>query len=546
LGPLVEDLANRHVEADRVGSELELAWWRGALETILAKEDALLGSDRSVLERLEADFRLVDEAHTAGNAQRLAWQLAERWSLGLMDRPEEATALKKLLTSKTATVSELTRLAPHLIKALSPVWCATPYDVHQLPDSVRFDVVFILDAGSLRTSEVVGAVRRAPQVVAVGDPVTQAPSAFSTGLVTEDDSAGGDLDHWHHESVMAALSPLVPTLSVKRSRRAMGDDLASLVNSSFYSGEQASLPWAGSFLGHPSVVLTVVEDGHGMPDPKTGLVESVDAEVQAAVQHVMDHAASRPKESLMVITASTVHQARVMEAVAGAVAKRPDIQAFFSQRAQEPFTVLTLNQARAVTRDRVIFSLGFGRTPHGRVLSELGPLSLPGGERLVAVAFTRARRHIRVISCVDVDALYDSRLSATTRALGGVLRMVENPPLEATPRLENDPLLRDLAKRLSLRGIKTEINYKSQIPLAASYGGYCVAVDTDHSVMSMTVREGLRVRPTALAASGWHYLRVHALELFSAPDDVTDRIAAVVGLGPPQPATQSEAVDGEA
>ncbi len=530
VGPLVEDLANRHVEADRVGSELELAWWRGALETILAKEDALLGSDRAVLERLEADFRLVDEAHTAGNAQRLAWQLAERWALGLLDWPEEAAALKKMLTQKAGSLYDLNRSAPHLTKALSPVWCASPYDVHVLPDSVRFDVVFILDAGSLRTSEVLGAVRRAPQVVAVGDPVTQAPSAFTTGVRT-DDSPVSDLDQWHQESVWAALSGLLPTLSVTKSRRAIGDDLAQLVNTAFYGGEQTSLPWAGSFLGHPSVVLTVVEDGHGMPDPKTGVVESVDAEVQAAVQHVMDHAASRPNESLMVITASAVHQARVMEAVTAAVAKRPDSAAFFSHKAKEPFTVLTLNQARAVTRDRVIFSLGFGRTPHGRVLSELGPLSLPGGERLVAVAFTRARRHIRVISCVDVEALRDSRLTPTTRALGDVLHRVLNPPLDAAPRSEEDPLLRDLAQRLAARGMTVAINYKSQIPLAASYGGYCVAVDTDQWVMKMTVREGLRVRPAALAASGWHYLRVHALDLFSAPDDVADRIAAVVGLG---------------
>lgn len=537
VGPLVEDLANRHVEADRVGSELELAWWRGALETILAKEDALLGSDRSVLERLEADFRLVDEAHTAGNAQRLAWQLAERWSLGLMDWPEEATALKKMLRDTVGGVAHLTRSAPHLTKALSPVWCASPYDVHALPESVRFDVVFILDAGSLRTSEVLGALRRAPQVVALGDPVTQAPSAFTTALRADDDGVGGDLDQWHQESAMAALSSVLPTLSATQSHRAIGDDLAQLVNTAFYGGEQASLPWAGSFLGHPSVVVTVVEDGHGLPDPHTGVIESVDAEVHAAVQHVMDHAASRPNESLMVITASAVHRARVMEAVLAAAAKRPDISAFFGSRAKEPFTVLTLDQSRAVTRDRVIFSLGFGRTPHGRVLSELGALSRPGGERLVAVAFTRARRHIRVISCVGVDALCDPRLSPTTRALGDVLHRVLNPPLEAAVRGEEDPLLRDLAQRLSARGMNVSINYKSHIPLAASFGGYCVAVDTDQSVMKMAIREGLRVRPAALAASGWHYLRVHALELFSAPDDVADRIAAVAGLDRKAPVT---------
>jgi hypothetical protein len=343
---------------------------------------------------------------------------------------------------------------------------------------------------------------------------------------------------------MARLEGLLPKLSVTRSYRAIGDDLANLVNRSFYGGQQESVPWAGSFLSHPAVVVTVVEDGQGMPDATTGMVESVDGEVAAAVQHVMDHAVTRPTESLMVITASQAHQARVFEAVATAVSRRPDVQEFFAPSKAEPFTVLTLDQARAVTRDRVIFSLGFGRTPHGRVLSELGPLSKPGGERLVAVAFTRARRHIRVISCVGVEQLRDSRLSPTTRALGDVLHQVQNPPLDIEQRVEHDPLLVDLAKRLQALGMHVEINYKSRIPLAASYGGYCIAIDTDVSLMATNVREGLRLRPAAFAASGWHYVRVHALELFASPDVVANRVATLVGLQS-EPETANESRDGE-
>ena len=530
LQPLVEDLATRHVSAERVASELELAWWRGALETILAKEDALLGSDTGVLERLEDDFRLVDEAHTAGNAQRVAWQLAERWSLGLMDWPEEAAALKTLLKSRSASVANLTSMAPHLTKALSPVWLAGPYDVHTIPDTVRFDVVFVLDAGSLRTSEVLGAIRRGAQLVAVGDPVTQAPMPFEIALRHSEGEVAEHLDGWHEHSVIAQLEGLVPSLALTRSYRPSGDDVAALVNRSFYSGTQVSMPWAGSFLGHPSVVLDVVDDGHGMPDPRTGVVESVDAEVTRAVEAVIDHAITRPSESLMVITASSVHAARVHDALAQTVVSRPEIAGFFTQESHEPFTVLTLEQARAMTRDRVVFSLGFGRTPHGRVLSDIGPLSMPGGERLVAVAFTRARRHIRVISCVGVEELRDSRLNPSARALGDVLHQVLSPPLGSGDRLEDDPLLIDLARRLEAHGMHVELDYKGQIPLAARHGGYCIAVDTDVSLMSMSVREGLRLRPAALARSGWHYVRAHALELFTAPDLVARRIATLAGL----------------
>ena len=528
LGPLVEDLATRHIEGSAVAAELELAWWRGALETILEKEEALLGSDKDVLVRLEADFRLVDEAHAGGNAQHLAWQLAERWALGLMDWPDEATELKKILKNQTATLHSLTSLAPHLTKALAPVWIATPYEVHRLPDTVRFDVVVVMDSGALSVAESVGALRRAPQVVAVGDPVAQTPTEFTLGVRVDRDEASGDSRH--EDSLFAALAQVVPTLSLTKSYRASGDELARVVNTAFYGGLQKTMPWAGSYLGHPSLVVNHLEHGHGMPDPQTGLVEAVDAEVTAVVEHVIDHVVTRPTESLMVLTASAKHATRVHEAVSSAAQTRTELAHFVTADSHEPFVVATLDQARGFTRDRVIFSLGYGRTPHGRVVSDVGPLSKEGGERLLAGVFTSARRHLRVISCVAVEDLRDERLSPTTRALGDVLHLLESPPLAQEQAGEPDPLLVDLGRRLESMGMTVELGYQGVIPLVAHHGGYCIALDTDQSLMSMPVREALRTRPHALARSGWHYVRAYAMELFTTPDEVARRIGVLVGL----------------
>jgi len=76
LDPLLTDLSQRHLPAERVGAELELAWWQSVLEHLLASDKRLLNANTDILDRLEADFRLVDEAHAAGSAQLLAWQLA--------------------------------------------------------------------------------------------------------------------------------------------------------------------------------------------------------------------------------------------------------------------------------------------------------------------------------------------------------------------------------------------------------------------------------------------------------------------------------------
>ena len=98
----------------------------------------------------------------------------------------------------------------------------------------------------------------------------------------------------------------------------------------------------------------------------------------------------------MVLTASARHAVRVQQAVLQAFSKLPQYREFLLGERAEPFAVLTLEQAMAQSRDRVIFSIGYGRTPHGRVLSNFGSLGRPGGERRIAVGMTRARRGMSV------------------------------------------------------------------------------------------------------------------------------------------------------
>jgi hypothetical protein len=550
LDPLLTDLAARHVPEEQIAAELELAWWRSALDTLLAGDRALLGARTDVLERLEADFRLVDEAHAAGSAQLLAWQLAENWKIGLVDWPDEAHDLKKMLGAPQQSADGLTsealqRSAPHLARSVAPIWLASPYEIDSVTDTMAFDTVLLIDAGATTVAENVGAIRRAKQVVAFGDPVTQTPSAFEIGLTDPDaaSDAHGDagsvddrgpgaraLDELHARSALARLSELLPGLSLTRSYRAGGEDLAELVNRRFYGGRIDSLPWAGSFLGHGSLVLDYVTDGTGMPDADTGAVESVDAEVDRVVQLVLEHAAARPHESLMVVTASDKHAVRVLQAVLAAMATRPELTDFVLGDSAEAFEVLPIERAVAQSRDRVIFSIGYGRTPHGRVLADFGPLGQPGGERLLAVAMTRARRSMVIVSCFRPSDVDDGRLQHGAVALAEILDEVAARRAEPPLPDDSDPMLVDLSRRLESRGLRTALGHRGKLGLVAANGGTCIVVDTDAVLAGRSLRESLRLRPEVLRRLGWHYARVHAFELFSDPDAVADRIARLAGL----------------
>lgn len=536
LDPLMKDFAERSVPPERMGAELELAWWKSALADMLESNRALLGANTSVLDRLEDDFRLVDRAHQKGNAAALAWRLAEQWTLGLTDWPEEASALKRILRRDQVTHFDLQTAAPHLVRSLNPVWMASTYEVPEISATTPFDTVILVDAGATTVAENVPAIRRARQVVAFGDPVTQTPTSFET-MVTE--RRAGDppkvTEDMHDRSALTALSAILPTFTLTRSYRAGGEDLANLVNRRFYSGRIVSQPWAGTWRGLSSLVLERIEDGSGQMNALTSAVESPTQEVARVVDLVLDHARRRPDESLMVVTACAKHATRIMDAVLAAVSTRPDLVDFVAGIGEEPFDVIALEHSIATSRDHVIFSLGYGRTPHGRVLGDFGPLSTPGGDRLLASALASARQTLTVVTAVGPEDLQPWREQAGVGAFAGVLEDIARPIPVTDRDGDADPMLVDLAARLRHRGLTTRLGYRGELPLAVGYGGECAVVESDSDILEGSLRESLRMRPALLERLGWHYVRVHAFELFQDPEAVADRIAEILGVPRPEP-----------
>jgi hypothetical protein len=93
-----------------------------------------------------------------------------------------------------------------------------------------------------------------------------------------------------------------------------------------------------------------------------------------------------------------------------------------------------------------------------------------------------------------------------------------------------EPMLLDLARRLSRRGLDVQLGYRGKLALVASHAGRAVAVETDDDVNRGSLRESLRLRPDVLRRLGWHYLRVHSFELFADPEAVATRISTLIGV----------------
>ena len=137
---------------------------------------------------------------------------------------------------------------------------------------------------------------------------------------------------------------------------------------------------------------------------------------------------------------------------------------FFDEDRPEAFFVKNLERVQGDERDDVILTVGYGKTPHGRVLHRFGPLNIEGGERRLNVAITRARRSMTVVSSIAAGDLDPARLRARgalmlrdflAYAAGGpVSRSVRAEPRRRMPcRPDARPgarsvVLADLARRL--------------------------------------------------------------------------------------------------
>lgn len=552
LGELLDDLAQREVGAAETKSELELAWWQSALEAMISGDDYLAMSDGENLRRLEAEFRLADQTHVAAGPARIRWKLAQEWRRVVSGRNRQGELLRNVLKDGRVSLDALGIQAPDLLKNLVPVFTASPLVVSTvIPASFHFDAVVILDAESTSLQSALPALARAEQVIAFGDEQTASPRSFSVAV---SDSTTQVSDQHPLESAFGALSRILPRHRLTVCYRAVDEDLVLQLSKGFYDSQLQRLPDGRAVTGiERALSVDYLPDGKGLPSDGSGGVESVAAEVNRVVDMVFEHARVRPRESLAVITASDRHAVRVAQAIRLQMANHPLLSAFF-ESGPESFRVVTIDRAAGMVRDRVIFSLGYGRTPHGRALHGFGSLSEPDGRAKFALAMTRARQHIHIITCFRPEDLDEQRLSygavdffeLLNRELAGnsLLGTAASRAQDSEKHSGEDPLVADLADRLRARGARVWHHYDGALDIVAAPNPMSLLGREDHEIpvpvavesdgtakyQKMSVRERSRLRPQMLERLGWRYVSLWTIEVFTDPSNCADQIGQYLGL----------------
>ncbi len=570
-GPLIDDFATRGVDAPDVRAEVEHVWWTSVAEDISLRDPRIGGHSgdhlRDVLER----FVDADRVVLKDNAGRVLDAVHERVRDLAGERPDHLALVRAEGGRRRGlkALRDLLPLAPELLTAAKPCWVMSPLVVASvLPPGRWFDVVVFDEASQVPPAEAVSAISRARQVVLAGDSQQLPPTTFFT---TAPDEAGGEtaLLTDGMESILDVLAAALPVGRLRWHYRSLDERLIAFSNAQFYDSSLVAFPGTGV----DPVVSLVTVDGVGVVDQEAAAVESTRAEVSRVVELVLEHARTRPEQSLGVITLGLVHATRIEDALRAALADHPEpvLKEFFAEDRPEPFFVKNLERVQGDERDAVILAIGYGKTPHGRVLHRFGPLNIEGGERRLNVAVTRARRSMSVVSALVAEDLDPTRLKAKGAQLlraflayagsGGPLSAAGGPVADGATRSttptppsrgaapdgpDADPLLGELARRLRAQGLVVHRDLgvsAGRIDLAVEQvgrpGRLAVAIDTDGSPRAAArARDRDRLRAEQLERLGWRPIRVWSTDIYRDPARDVERIRVAAGgsMAPEEPA----------
>ena len=546
MGAVVDDLAARGVPAEQVGPEVEHIWWVSLAQHISETDPRFGRHDGSQLRRTVADYVATDHEHLAATASRIRGAADRAARVAVSGNAGQVATFRgeARRSGRPASVRSLFDSSSELLLALAPCWAMSPMTVAEtVPPGQWFDVVVIDGAGQLAPAEAVSAMSRGRQVVVVGDRRQAPPTPFSTvagaGAAPDEELEPGP-------SLLDELAGVLPERTLRWQYGCVDERLVHFADTAAYAGSMGTFP--GTAAGSPVSLVQV--DGTAEVEPGQGVaIESTDAEVERVVEIVLDHARTRPQESLGVIALSERHAHRIRQALAvaldapgrpsrGSDASDEDVARFFAHGRPEGFFVRSAAEAAGSTRDAVVLSVGFGRTPHGQVLHRFPSISGPAGPRLLTTATTQARRRLTVVSSIRADDLDPERLrSPGSMMLRDLLDYAGRGGIEEdqVAGRARDPLMADLAVRLRREGlvVREDLGTSAhRVDLAVADprdpGRFLVAVEGDGpGYAGLTGTRGRdRLRVEQLERLGWRHVRIWSTDLYRDPAREVARVVA--------------------
>lgn len=551
--------------SDGFGNLLRVVAVRSALDHVFTTDPALAGVNGADLTRATSTFQRTDAEHLEANAARIRRAAAARLNQVLDEFTAEHILVTKEITKRRnfRPIRRLFEDAPNVMTAAKPCWAMSPLQVSRLlPATPCFDVVIFDEASQVKPADGIPALIRAPQAIVAGDSRQLPPTEFFTKVLEDvppapptGSSASADEEDLLAAEAAAEDAELDGEFAAEPAPPPVGESLTKDAESILFAFERAlagqsrRLLWhyrsrderliavSNAFVYDWSLTTFPASDGedcvrHVAVEPSAGIkggANSPQAEVEAVVALVLEHARTRPEETLGVITFGIPHTRRVQAAVEAAFEAAPELEQALNTNERESFFVKNIERVQGDERDSIILSVGYGKGLDGKLRLFWGPLLQPGGERRLNVAISRARAHMTLVTSFAADDVAeDAHPSAGFQLMYRFLRFMASGGRD----LSNDgrravalnPFEIDVRDQLAREGLDLVPQLgvgRYRLDFAVRHpehpGRYVLAIEADGASYhaGLVARERDRLRQRLLEARGWRFHRIWSTDWFN-------------------------------
>ena len=559
LGTVLDEVGARGLSPEDAASTLEFVWLQSILDRNTVNHPSLAQFDGQAQAAAVARFGDADRSHIAMGQQRVrrAWAAAAVRSRDMF--PDQAALVSKQASLKRrhAPMRDLFDRAPDVLVAVKPCWVMSPLVVAQvLPAHPCFDFVVFDEASQIQPADAISSLLRGHRAIVAGDPKQLPPTRFflsgsdldgdedtqveDSGLTEEEESVlrtGKDLALTSdQESILDVMQALLPpphgTRVLNWHYRSRDERLITFSNAQETLYDWSLTTFPGATNDEPLRHIQVPFSPGALQ-----VTASNPAEVTRVVQLIIEHAQTRPYESLGVIALGRRHADAIDEELRRVKSEHLKLATFFAEDQAEPPFVKNLERVQGDEREAIILTVGYGKTIDGRMRYNFGPLNQQGGERRFNVAVTRARRRLTVVSSFSASEMEPERLRSNgAKMLRDYLVYAASggKELGVHTRTKPDltPLERDVFEQLQARGLPLVPQYGASgywIDFAAMHpdrpGEPVLAIEADgasyHS--SPTARDRDRLRQEHLERLGWRFHRIWSTEWFRHREQEVER-----------------------
>ena len=168
------------------------------------------------------------------------------------------------------------------------------------------------------------------------------------------------------ESLLDLANAFLPSNYLDWHYRSRDESLIAFSNHHIYRDRLITFPGPG---GTPAISHVLVTQQLGAD----GEEESCGTEVRRVVELVLEHARTRPLETLGIITMGIKHRDRVQGALDRALQDHAELDEFFDQGKHERYFVKNLESVQGDERDAIIITVGYGKDRAGNLPFRFGP-----------------------------------------------------------------------------------------------------------------------------------------------------------------------------